>query len=124
MGELVRTQHVCAYTYVYIYSHIHTYTYCIYIYMNKHPHTHKQILSHVCVSACVNLRVCICVHENAASDASGDCACNAGSWTRIFPSCYESSSASERRPLGWRTRGREASARPKDVRTKRSLRGR
>jgi hypothetical protein len=59
MGELVRMQHVCAYTYVYIYSHIHTYTYCIYIYMNKHPHTHKQILSHVCVSACVNLRVCI-----------------------------------------------------------------
>ena len=41
-------------------------------------HTHKQRFSDACVSACVNLRVCICVHENAASDASGDCACNAG----------------------------------------------
>ena len=51
---------------------------CIYICINIYLHTHKQRFSDACVSACVNLRVCICVHENAASEASGDCACNAG----------------------------------------------
>ena len=61
------------YTFIYICIHI-----CIYIYINIHLHTHKQRFSDACVSACVNLRVCICLHENAASDASGDCACNAG----------------------------------------------
>ena len=40
-------------------------------------HLNKSF-SHACVSACVHLRVCICAHVNAGSDASGDCACNAG----------------------------------------------
>ena len=51
----------------------------IYIYINIYLHIHKQRYSHECVSACVNVCVCIiCVHMNAASDASGDCACNTG----------------------------------------------
>ena len=37
-------------------------------------HLNKSF-SHACVSACVHLRVCICAHVNAGSDASG---CNAG----------------------------------------------
>jgi len=51
-----------------IYTQVHTYTY---IYSHIHKHTHKQRFSDSCVSACVNLRMCICVHENAASDATG-----------------------------------------------------
>jgi hypothetical protein len=91
LSHHIITSHVtstCIHTYIididihiHIYIHILTYTYmylCIYIYISIHLHTHKQRFSHACVSSCVNLRVCICVHENAASDASLDCACNAG----------------------------------------------
>ena len=50
---------------------------CAYIFINI-QHIHKQSFSHACVSACVHLRMCICAHVNAASDAREDCECNTG----------------------------------------------